>query len=137
MALHTTLDLYAAIYDLLNVAADVVVQMRRDAKRIFGEKIIDACIKLDLHLRNANMVMDAQAKEPHLLLLLEGLEEIELLIRMCCDKGWIDRNGYGKMALRTQSIGRQTNGLRRHGKGGDEQLGLFPERQGAQDRASI
>ena len=129
MALHTALDIYAACYDLLSAAGDVILNMRRDAKRVFGEKIIDACIDLDLHVRAANM---AQEKEPHLLRLLERLEVIEILTRVCRDKGFVAPAGYARIVGRTQSIGMQANGWRKaeRERGASQQPGLFQSRQG-------
>jgi hypothetical protein len=134
MALHTALDIYADCYDLLSAAGDVILNMRRDAKRVFGEKIIDACIELDLHVRAANM---AQEKEPHLLQLLERLEVIELLTRICRDQRYIPPAHYARIIGRTQSIGMQANGWRRSEKerGAPQQPGLFQDRQGDPGRA--
>lgn len=110
MALHTATEIYASCFELLGVAGNCVLNMRRDAKRIYGEKIIEACIELDLHVRAANM---AQDKEPHLLKLLDRLEVIELLTRVCRDWGFLTIPGYAEITKRTQSIGKQANGWRR------------------------
>jgi len=130
MALHSTLEIYGSCYDLLGAAGQVIFNMRRDAKKVFGEKIIDACIELDLHLRAANM---AQDKEPHLLKLLERLEVIELVTRVCRDRGYMPPSGYAEIITRTQSIGRQANGWRKEQGGGQQRL--FHDRQGDHDRA--
>ena len=134
MALHSALEIYKAAYDLLGAAGDVIMNMRRDAKKVFGEKIIDACIELDLHIRAANM---AQDKEPHLLRLLERLEVIELLSRVCRDRGYIPPRHFAKLVERTQSIGKQANGWRKAEKGSPQQERLFHDRQGDHGRASI
>jgi hypothetical protein len=131
MALHSYLQIYASCYELLGAAGNVILNMRRDAKKVFGEKIIDACIELDLHVRAANM---AQDKEPHLLKLLERLEVIELLTRLCRDKRYIASAQYAELVRHTQSIGRQANGWRKDGAGGPQQR-LFHDRQGDHDRA--
>lgn len=118
MALHTATEIYGTCFDLLGVAGDVIMNMRRDAKKVFGEKIVDACIQLDIHIRAANMAED---KEPHLLLLLERLEVIELLSRVCRDKQYIPVGHYAKVIERTQSIGRQANGWRKSASGSAQQ----------------
>ena len=118
MALHTATEIYGTCFDLLGVAGDAILNMRRDAKQIFGGKIIDACIELDLHIRKANMAED---KEPHLLLLLERLEVIELLSRHCRDRAYMSIGHYAKMITHTQSMGKQANGWRKSGTSGTQQ----------------
>ena len=130
MALHTSTEIYAASFDLLGEAVNVILQMRRDAKALLGNKIIDGCIALDLHIRAANMADD---KEPEILRLLERLEVIELVARTCRDRGYISPKAYTRLVDRTQSIGKQANGWRKS-QGGAQQR-LFPDRQGDQDRA--
>ena len=119
MALHSELEIYASCYDLVGVAGEVVFNMRRDAKKLFGERIVEACIELDLHIRAANM---AQDKDPHLLKLLERLEVIELITRVCRDRGYMPVPGYAKIVERTQSIGKQCNGWRKQQGGGQQRL---------------
>ena len=122
MALHQTLAIYRSCCDLLGDALVVVMQMRRDVKHALGNKIIDACIELDLHVRAANIAHD---KEPHLLHLLERLEVIELVLRLCRDRRWIAPGQYARLVDHTQSIGRQANGWRKAGAGAVTQPGLF------------
>jgi len=128
MALHSELPLYRACYDLLGVVSDVIRNMRRDIKTALGARILDSCIALDLHLRQANIDQD---KEPELARLLERLEVIELIARVCRDKGWIPAKHYADIVERTQSIGRQTNAWRSRMKelGSPQQRQLF-NRQG-------
>lgn len=124
MALHSELEIYRTSFDLLGEAVEVVRNMRLDIKKALGDRILDACIAVDLHLRNANMAED---KEPQLLSLLERLEVIELISRMCRDRGWMPITHYAKLTERTQSIGRQCNAWRMHmkEKGGSQQRQLF------------
>ena len=115
MGLHTELAIYRSCYDLLGVATEVIRNMRRDIKSALGLRIIDACIELELHIRRANM---AAEKEPHLQLLLERLEVIELLVRLCRDRSYIPSAHYARVITRTQSIGKQANGWRKQQGGG-------------------
>ena len=110
MALHSELEIYRSCYTLLGAAGEVIMQMRRDAKKVFGEMIIHGCVELDLHIRAANM---AQDKEPHILQLLERLEVIELLLRTCRDNRYIAVSHFARLVMLTQSIGKQANGWRR------------------------
>ncbi len=128
MALHSELPLYRSCYDLLGVAAEVIRNMRRDIKRALGDRLLNSCIGLDLHLRQANIDQD---KEPELLRLLAELEVIELLARVCRDKHWIPIAHYAQIVELTQSIGKQTNGWRREMKtGSSQQRPLFGPQEG-------
>lgn len=115
MGLHTELAIYRTCYDLLGAAVEGIRNMRRDIKSAIGQRIIDACIELELHIRRANM---ATEKEPHILALLERLEVIELLVRLCRDRQYLPTAHYARVVGFTQSIGKQANGWRRQQGGG-------------------
>lgn len=121
MALHTELDIYRSCYDLLGEAVDAVLQMRRDVKPVLGKSIVDGCFAIETHIRAANM---AQDKEPHLLLLLERLSNIEIAVRLCRDRGFIRNPAYARLIQHTQHVGKQANGWRNHYKGGPQQRQL-------------
>jgi len=133
MALHTDTQIYGACIELFGAAVDVILNMRRDVKHTLGGKIIDACTDLDKHIRRANMASD---KVPHIEALLERLEEVEFVTRMCRDRRFIPTTGYAKLILRTQSIGKQANGWKKLEMAKrQEQPGLFQYRQGDPGRA--
>ena len=107
MALHSSTAIYAEAYDLLGEAGEVVLQMNRNVKSLYGRLIIDACIEIILHIRQANIAAD---KAPHIDKLLEQLEVIELLTRTCRDRRHMPPAHYARLVKRTQSVGRQANG---------------------------
>ena len=111
MAIHTSLPIYKAAYDLLGLSSDMVKNMNRDYKRTIGEKIAMECIEITVLVFRANV---AQDKEPHLMELLERLQVAELLIRLAKDKRLISINAYAKAVELTASIGKQANGWRKH-----------------------
>lgn len=110
MALHTSLGIYAAAYDLLGVAVDAVKNMPRDAKPVVGSRIVDRCLEITTLIRRANRAGD---KAPDLELLLERNDEIETLYRIAVERKLVSRGQYGTAILLTQSIGRQANGWRK------------------------
>jgi len=128
MALHTDTEVYAAIFDLLGAAVDAVREMRKDVKPVIGGRIIEACVQMDLRLRAANIAKD---KEQDLMGLLEQIEIVELLTRMCRDWKFIPLGKYADLVQRTASIGKQVNGWRKAEKlrqpEQQQQLGLNPE----------
>lgn len=131
MGLHTDTQLYSVCFELIGVAGDAIFNMRRDAKRLYGDRIFDACIAMDLHLRDANIADD---KAPHQMALLRELEVVELLARVCRDRRYLPIGDYTKVIQCTQSIGRQTNGWRRSGTGSEQQR-QSSDRQGDHNRA--
>ena len=111
MALHTQLPIYKVAYDLLNVAVDYVQNMPRPFKAAIGGRVRDLCIDLVLLIFKANC---AQNKRPHLDVLLERCEELQLLLRLCVDKRFISRSQYANAVELTTSIGKQATGWRKH-----------------------
>lgn len=107
MALHTQLPIYKAAYGLLDVVTDLVKNMARDFKRNIGEKISVECLEIMVLVFRANVAAD---KSPHLVELLERLQVIELLLRLCMDKRLISRPAYAKTIEITTGIGKQANG---------------------------
>lgn len=110
MALHTQLPIYKAAYGLLDVVTDLVKNMARDFKRNIGEKISVECLEIMVLVFRANVAAD---KSPHLVELLERLQVIELLLRLCMDKRLISRPGYAKAIELTTGIGKQANGWKK------------------------
>ncbi|MEN7526986.1 four helix bundle protein [Cupriavidus sp. DL-D2] len=110
MALHTQLPIYKAAYSLLDVVTDLVKNMARDFKRNIGEKINVECIEIMTLVFRANVATD---KSPHLEELLERLQVIELLLRLCMDKRLISRQGYANAIELTTGIGKQANGWKK------------------------
>lgn len=111
MALHTTLPIYKATYDLLTVAVDYVRNMPRDFKAAIGGRVRDLCLDLVLLIYRANCAID---KVPHLTTLLECKEELELLLRLCVDKRFISKTQYAKAIELTASVGKQAHSWRKH-----------------------
>ncbi len=111
MALHTSLPIYKVAYDLLSVATDYVQNMPRAFKAAIGGRVRDLCVDLVLLIFKANCARD---KVPHLDTLLERLEELNLLIRLCRDKRFISTGQYAKAIELTASVGKQANGWRKH-----------------------
>ena len=111
MALHTDLQIYAAGYELLGEAVELVRNMPRDYKPVLGSPIIADCRQvLDL-IREANIARE-QEKVPHLQLINQRIAAAEVLIRIGVDKRIITRPQYARTIALTQSIGRQCTAWR-------------------------
>lgn len=111
MALHTKLPIYKVAYDLLSVAVDYVQNMPRPFKAAIGGRVRDLCVDIVLLIFKANCAAD---KTPYLDALLEQLEELQLLLRLCQDKRFISKSQYANAVALTDSVGRQAHGWRKH-----------------------
>lgn len=110
MALHHTLPIYKVAYDLLSVAVDYVQNMPRPFKAAIGGRVRDLCVDIVLLIFKANC---ASNKVPYISALLEQLEELQLLLRLCQDKRFISKPQYAKAVELTASVGKQANGWRK------------------------
>ena len=110
MGLSTTLPIYKAAYDLLNVVTDLVKNMPRDFKQSIGGKITQETVEIVVLIFRANC---AREKAPHLSDLIERLQVAELLLRLSRDKHLISTSQYAKVIALTNSVGKQAGGWRR------------------------
>lgn len=111
MALHTQLPIYKVAYDLLSVAVDHVQNMPRPFKAAVGGRVRDLCVDVVLLVFKANC---ATNKVPYLEALLEQLEELQLLLRLCQDKRFISKTQYAKTVELTTSVGKQATAWKKH-----------------------
>ncbi|KAF0804894.1 MULTISPECIES: four helix bundle protein [Alcanivoracaceae] len=111
MALHSELPIYRLSYELLSVATEVTRNIPRDYKRLFGEKVRDECVEILVLIFRANT---ARNKVPHIEDLLERLQVVELLLRLCRDKRFISTKQYAAAVEITDKVGRQATGWKRH-----------------------
>jgi hypothetical protein len=110
MALHKDLPIYKAAYDLLNQAVDITKHFPRDFKRLMGDKVREECIEIIVLVFKANV---AANKIPHIDLLLERVQVIELLLRLSRDKRFISTRQYADVIEITDSIGKQAQGWKK------------------------
>jgi hypothetical protein len=114
MALHIDLPIYKLAYDLLDVATDLTRNMPRDFKASLGGQIRNECVMLMVLIGRANVAKD---KVPHLDAMLEGLQVVELLMRLSHDKRFISPKQWARSIELTNRIGAQTGGWRNWSKG--------------------
>lgn len=111
MALHSKLPIYKAAYDLLSVAMDYVQNMPRSIKPVLGKHVSKSCLELVILIAKANA---AKNKVPYLDTMIERLEELQIILRLCHDKRFISRAQYAKGVELTASVGKQANGWRNY-----------------------
>ena len=108
--LHTQLPIYKVAYNLLDLVTDLAKNMPRDFKHSLGGKLRDECLEIVTLVFRANVAAD---KVPHLGILIERQQVIDLLLRLSRDKRFISTSQYAKAIELTGSIGKQANGWRR------------------------
>lgn len=111
MALHSSLPIYRAVYELLLLVTEVTRNMPRDYKQSIGGRVRDECVILTVLVFRANC---AREKAPHLDALLEHLQVAELLVRLSCDLRCISKAQYARVIALTDSVGKQASGWRKH-----------------------
>jgi hypothetical protein len=110
MAIHTELPIYKLTYELMRMAMELIKNMRRDYKGTVGKEINAECLGLTVLVYRANCARD---KSPYLDKLLERVQVVELLFRLCSDLQLISVGQYAKAIALTNKIGRQANGWRK------------------------
>lgn len=111
MALHHTLPIYKAAYDLLGLSVDLTRNIPRDFNRQLGDVMRDECVQMMVLIFRANV---ATHKTAHIEELLERLEVVNLLLRVFVDKRFISKPQYAQAVALTGSIGKQAGGWRKH-----------------------
>ena len=110
MALHIDLPIYKLAYDLLSLATELTRNMPRDFKASLGAQIRNECIGLIVLIGRANIAAD---KLPHLDAMLEGLQVVELLMRLSQEKRFVSPKQWAASVAITERIGQQAGGWRK------------------------
>lgn len=111
MAMHTELSIYRAANGLLQMATNLTRNIPRELKQSLGRRVIDECIDVLMLIARANATQD---KRPHLSVLLEKVQVIELLMRLFKDNRFISVEQHAGTMEITTSIGKQANAWKRY-----------------------
>ncbi len=110
MAMHTNLSIYRAANGLLQMATNLTKNIPRELKQSLGRRVIDECIDVLMLIARANATQD---KRPHLSVLVEKVQVIELLMRLFKDSRFISVEQHARTMEVTTSIGKQANAWKR------------------------
>jgi hypothetical protein len=113
MGLHSDTELYRTVIDFQKFVAARVVNLRRDVKKIYGERLVDESLWMAVIVRQANIARD-EAKLPHFDQLLDQLEIAQVILRVLRDLGWLHNAHFAESIPLTASIGKQAIALRNH-----------------------
>jgi hypothetical protein len=123
MAQYQHLPIYKLTYDILLRIMQITKNFPREYKYTLGQKLRDEIIDLVILIYRANSAKD---KTEFLSMIVDRVQLIQLLIRLCHDIRILPRKHYADMAEKTDSLARQAQGwlragLKSSGKGEPEQ----------------
>lgn len=117
MAQYKHLPIYKLTYDILLRIMQITKDFPREYKYTLGQKLKDEIIDLVILIYRANSAKD---KANHLEMIVERVQLIQLLIRLCHDIRILKRKHYAELAEKTDSLARQAQGWLKAGtKKGD------------------
>lgn len=123
MAQYQHLPIYKLTYDILLRIMQITKNFPREYKYTLGQKLRDEIIDLVILIYRANSAKD---KTEFLSMIVDRVQLIQLLIRLCHDIRILQRKHYADLAEKTDSLARQAQGwlragLKSSGKGEPEQ----------------
>jgi hypothetical protein len=107
MALYTELPIYRVSYELLKEVNLRIKTFPRDFKFTLGAQLRNECIDLILNIYRANTSYE---KVPHIKQILERIQVIKLILRLCRDMNFISTKVFSGISELIHSLSKQTNG---------------------------
>lgn len=107
MAQTKELPIYKLTYDLLMQITQATRNFPKDYKFSLAQKLREECIDMVVCVYRAN---SAKNKVPHLQTLLEKLEVVNLMMRLCKDLRLLTVKQFSSMVVITDSLSRQSAG---------------------------
>lgn len=114
MAQYQHLPIYKLTYDLLIRAMYATKQFPREYKYTLGQRIKDEITELVVLIYRANSAVD---KEAHIAAILERIQVVQLLVRLCHDMHIMQIRHYAILAGMTDKLGRQAQGWLKSSRG--------------------
>jgi len=111
--LHSDTAIYRAVEELGVHLLTTIAHMRRDVKNLVGEALLYEATCMAECVRRANIAR-AQAKVPHLEELASRNSKVQYLLRVANASQFLSHRAYARSIPITESIGRQTHGLKTH-----------------------
>ena len=109
--LVSELPVYRDTYELVSILMDYVMIFPKSHKHTIGQKITNVSLELFEFLQLANRCYtDREASVKHLEDFLVKFELLKVLLRLCNEKRIITIKQSAKLALLTESIGKQVTG---------------------------
>jgi hypothetical protein len=113
MAQYQHLPIYKLTYDILQRIMVATKNFPREYKYTLGQKLKDEVVDLVILIYKANTAKD---KVEHIEIILERVQLVQLLIRLCHDMRILQRKHYVDLVEKTDSLARQAQGWLKAGK---------------------
>ena len=110
MAQYRHLPIYRLTYELLQRVMVVCKDFPREYKFTLGQKIKDEVIEMVVLIYRAN---SSENKVAQIEFLLERLQVVELLLRLCHDMKLIPLKSYASVVEMTESLAKQAQGWKK------------------------
>ena len=110
MAQYRHIPIYRLTYELLQRVMVVSKDFPREYKFTLVQKIKDEVIEMVVLIYHAN---SSENKISHIENLLERLQVVELLLRLCHDMKLIHMKSYSSVVEMTESIAKQAQGWKK------------------------
>jgi hypothetical protein len=101
----TETGIYKTTYELSELVVRLSRHFPKDLKPAIGQRLIDTCVEMVVKVYRANAARKGRAEIVEQM--LEDLQVVELLVRLCSDQHLISRKQHAQAAELTDSIGRQ------------------------------
>jgi hypothetical protein len=111
MARYHHLPIYQLTYELLNRSMLIIKGFPRDYKFTLGQKLQEELIELVVLIYKANSFESERHR--YLEQILERVQVVELLIRLCQDLRVMSKKHYAALAEMVVSISRQASGWKK------------------------
>ena len=110
MSRYKHLPIYKITYELLQRVMKTTKEFSREYKFTLGQKIQEEVVELVVLLYKAN---SSENKTAHIEALLERLQVVELLLRLCHDLRLIPVKEYAAIVQMTEDLGKQAQGWKK------------------------
>lgn len=107
MARYEHLPIYKGTYDLLILTMQATKLFPREYKYTLGQNIKDEVVGLVVFIYRANSTAD---RSGHITDIIERIQVIQVLIRLCHDMRLLQRKHYARMTEMTERLGQQAHG---------------------------
>lgn len=107
MAQYKHLPIYKTTYELLQLVTVATRDFSKDFRYSLGQKLREECVELVLLIYRAN---SNQARRTVITAVLERLQVLELLLRLCKDLRLLSIKQFSSACELTDSLGRQASG---------------------------
>jgi len=104
------LPIYRVTYELMLKVTQLVRHFRRDLKQSLGGRITDACVDVVVNVYRANSARTPDQRRKHIHRILEGVQVLELSLRLAHDLQMISHKQHGEVVELTDEVGRQAHG---------------------------